>query len=393
MVCDQVQEIQGLYGPFTLTERVLQKIWLRQAFETRGLRTRSGKFLEVLDPGKWNLLGGPDFKAASIRLDGHVLRGDVEVHFNASDWYAHQHETNPEFNHVILHVLLYEDALGAPAVQTLNGSVPDSLALMPLLDRDLESIAMDEALLEMERVNELEWVAEFLELPVAERLERLRHEADSRWQQKCHYASKRLEAVGWSEACHQACLEVLGYARNRAPMATLALHYPLAAMRGQSAERLYASRTGEWKLSGLRPANHPLKRLQQYLQVLEVVPDWPERFESAVRRLPPPRDGIETSALRREAGLSKWLEQLREQIFCQQLGATRLNTLMVDALLPLAEVAGCLDAQAYWQHWQVGDAPDALRRFLKLVEATSPAQPNTNGLTQGALSLFYLGRL
>ncbi|MDV7393417.1 DUF2851 family protein, partial [Arthrospira platensis SPKY1] len=58
---DQVQEIQGLYGPFTVAERVLQKAWLRRYFSPGTLYLKSGKVLEVLHPGRWNHQEGPDF--------------------------------------------------------------------------------------------------------------------------------------------------------------------------------------------------------------------------------------------------------------------------------------------------------------------------------------------
>jgi hypothetical protein len=62
------------------------------------LRTVSGKTLRVLDPGRWNLLEGPDFLEARLELDGQKLVGDVEVHFHTSDWQLHEHGANPNFN-------------------------------------------------------------------------------------------------------------------------------------------------------------------------------------------------------------------------------------------------------------------------------------------------------
>ena len=61
MLKDELQEIQGLYGSFSLSERILQKIWLQGDFDQSTLRTESGKRLRVIDPGRWNLLEGPDF--------------------------------------------------------------------------------------------------------------------------------------------------------------------------------------------------------------------------------------------------------------------------------------------------------------------------------------------
>ena len=56
MLKDELQEIQGLYGSFSLSERILQKIWLQGDFDQSTLRTESGKRLRVIDPGRWNHL-------------------------------------------------------------------------------------------------------------------------------------------------------------------------------------------------------------------------------------------------------------------------------------------------------------------------------------------------
>ena len=53
--------MSGLYGPFTLTERVVQKIWLRGDFTQRRMMLTDGRDLEIRFTGQWNLLGGPDF--------------------------------------------------------------------------------------------------------------------------------------------------------------------------------------------------------------------------------------------------------------------------------------------------------------------------------------------
>ena len=159
---NEVQEIQGLYGPFSLPERVLQKIWLRGDFDQVDLSTASGKTLRVLDPGRWNLLEGPDFLEARFEINGQTIVGDVEVHFYASDWFQHEHSTNRNFNDVRMHVVLYPER-PEPRVVTANGSEPELLHLMPLLERDLEDYAVDDALLELERVEDVEWMLKFIE--------------------------------------------------------------------------------------------------------------------------------------------------------------------------------------------------------------------------------------
>ncbi len=57
-----VEEVPGLYGFFQVSERLIQKIWHRQDFETDGLGSVEGNSIRVLSSGKWNLsVEGPDF--------------------------------------------------------------------------------------------------------------------------------------------------------------------------------------------------------------------------------------------------------------------------------------------------------------------------------------------
>ncbi|MFQ3224639.1 MAG: hypothetical protein ACI8Z5_000890 [Lentimonas sp.] len=390
MQTNQVEEMQGLYGPFTLTERVVQKIWLRQDFATAGMLTVSGQSLLVKDPGRWNLQEGPDFKEARLLIDGVEVIGDVEVHFNVSDWHSHQHELDRNFDRVVLHLVLHPERRNPNPVVTSKGHAPEVLYLMPLLNRDLETYAMDEALLQLEQQDELEWVAQFIERPVAERLRILRERAAARWSQKLKYAQQRLQAEGWEAACHSYALEVLGYARNRAPMLRLAAKSPLAEWSSGdvSVDERFAQEADNWKLNGLRPANHPRRRLAQYMEIVQQQPNWPDRLAECLKVFPRVDAEMHTAAFRKTVGLPQLRAALGESVFSSVLADTRLNTLVVDAILPLATAAGLIDGQAYWMHWSPGDSPDALRRFLKHAGVTNRQNPQGNGWNQGALALF-----
>jgi hypothetical protein len=390
MHTDHIEEIQGLYGPFTLSERVVQKIWLRQDFATDAIVTASGRSLVVKDPGRWNLQEGPDFKEARLVFDGVEIVGDVEVHFNVSDWHHHEHERDPNFDRVILHLVLHPERRNPDPVQTSRGDRPDCVYLMPLLNRDLESYAMDEALLELEQQDELEWVAQFIEKPLEERLQILRERAELRWQQKLRYAQQRLKDAGWESACHSYAMEVLGYTRNRAPMLRLADKYPLEQMRSNpwTAEELFAEEMDAWKLNGLRPANHPRRRLAQYLDIVRNQPHWPARLEACLSTFPLEFACLSTADFRKAVGLTQRKAALSQSIFGGALAEMRFNTMVVDAILPLATAAGKMDGQGYWMHWSPGDSPDALRRFLKHSGVTNRKNPQSNGWNQGALALF-----
>ena len=388
----EVQEIQGLYGPFSLSERVLQKIWLKGDMDQTQLRTVSGKTLRVLDPGRWNLLEGPDFLEARLELDGQKLVGDVEVHFHTSDWQLHAHGTNPNFNDVRLHVVLYANE-SSPDVRTAKGAVPELLYLMPLLERDLEDYAVDDALLELEQVEEVEWMLKFMEHPLEARRGILREAAEARWARKVDFAKKRLAGASWREACHQYCLEALGYARNRAPMARLALSYTIEDFTSGClcAEAMFEEELGHWRLSGLRPANHPKHRLAQYAKICKERADWPERLESVLATLKMGEGALTGAAFRKSFGLPALIEGISAEVFADTISAKRLNTLICDGLLPLAAAVGRVEAKAYWLNWPAGDAPDTLHRFLKQAQIVDRAEPFANGQLQGGLQLLING--
>jgi len=67
--------VQGFYGPVFFPEQLLQKIWLRGEFDRAAARTMDGRALAILHPGKWNRLGGPDFRGGRLRLGDSDGRG------------------------------------------------------------------------------------------------------------------------------------------------------------------------------------------------------------------------------------------------------------------------------------------------------------------------------
>jgi len=87
-------------------ERLLHCIWSEQLFR-KALQV-DGKTLLISSPGWWNLEAGPDFRNAEMFLDGVRLCGDVEIHLNSDDWYQHRHHTDPGYNQVVMHVVLYK---------------------------------------------------------------------------------------------------------------------------------------------------------------------------------------------------------------------------------------------------------------------------------------------
>ena len=92
-----------------MTERLLQYIWQFQYFNNRNLLTSQGESLQILYNGTYNTNQGPDFLNAKIKTGNTTWAGSIEMHINASDWKAHQHSTDKNYNNVILHVVWRDD--------------------------------------------------------------------------------------------------------------------------------------------------------------------------------------------------------------------------------------------------------------------------------------------
>lgn len=90
-------------------EDFLQLVWKYQYFDRKNLRTIDGQQVQIHNVGFHNQGEGPDFRDASLVLDGVTFHGHVEVHRLASEWKQHAHGGDPAYNSVILHVVWEND--------------------------------------------------------------------------------------------------------------------------------------------------------------------------------------------------------------------------------------------------------------------------------------------
>ena len=386
---NHVAEMQGLYGPFTMAERVVQKIWLRGDFDSGRAVLADGRPLRIRTPGRWNLLGGPDFHGARLVVGGGEIVGDVEVHFHAADWRAHGHAGDRAYDRVALHVVMFPPAAGEPPTVGFDGRPIPVLALLPLLHRDLEEYASDDALEGLTARDDWEHFAELAAMPADEVAQLLQRQAEARWRQKVRFARLRIDRLGWAGAAHHTALEILGYRHNRAPMLTVAVRYPLAAWTtvGVAPEALLAEEGIHWQTQGVRPANHPLARLRQYQRWTTAVPDWPDRLPLFLRLpLSPLSWGTPTRPTRQAMDLGSLRETVAIDVLGGVVGGTRLDNLVCDGFLPLLAAQTGADRLAAWFHWFLGDVPFPVRTALpKLGVAGRDARPHCHGWAQGLL--------
>lgn len=386
-----VEEFQGYYGPYQASEILLQKIWLKSAFDIRGLKDQWGREVNVEFAGQWNRLDGPDFKRARLTIDGEFIEGDVEVHFRHGDWTAHGHDRDSGYDEVVLHVVLFPVKSIAHPTLTSRGVVVPTVSLIHLLWYDLEEYATEDSIISSTGVDQTPFVEELLGFPLKTRVEILKERARERWKLKKHFAKLRVEQLGWTKACHMSALEAMGYGRNRVPMLLVASRYSIEAFHQDEVEleELWQAGEGKWRLRGTRPANHPRLRLSQYLAWAKYRPCWPERLVDLAKELPTDFSGDEDGkTFRRYSRMTALRKRLSDFVMADQLSGSKLNTLFCDALLPL--LAARLDGDYFplWFHWYAGNAPDSSAADLKTLEvAGRGVGPTANGWIQGVLRL------
>ena len=117
-----------------MTENVFQFLWRYRLYHTkRPLRTTDNEPIIVLDPGLLNRDSGPDFLHAQIRIGNTLWVGHVELHLRSSDWIRHQHNSDPAYTRLILHVVFEDDE----SIKTLDGNSFPTLELKEHIDEQI----------------------------------------------------------------------------------------------------------------------------------------------------------------------------------------------------------------------------------------------------------------
>lgn len=284
-------------------ERLLQSIWLHQRLRRDELKTSAGKRVRVFHPGFASAEGGPDFRGAVLQLgDGPSVSGDVEIDVQAGGWRAHGHDRNPNFKGVVLHVI-WEDLQGSRA--HVSGGLA-TLALKSFLDAPLAELASaleNEAEAGLPENLRGKCSAPLRELSGSRLGELLHAAAMVRFQSKAASMLARARHCGWEQTLWEGLFRALGYKNNVWPMQNLAETRPfwkygadsilviqarLLGISGLLPDELTRSQKSAdsflrqawdiwwrerhefsscllpraaWKFHGLRPANHPQRRL------------------------------------------------------------------------------------------------------------------------------------
>ena len=92
-----------------MKEDFLHFLWQLKKFDLTKLYTTQGEKLTIVSSGLYLQKAGPDFFNAQIVIGTQKWAGNVEIHCRSSDWYLHSHETDSNYDNVILHVVWEHD--------------------------------------------------------------------------------------------------------------------------------------------------------------------------------------------------------------------------------------------------------------------------------------------
>lgn len=115
-----------------MQEDFLHYIWKFKKFNFGNAKTVDGTPIVISNSGMHNTNSGPDFFNARIKIGEQSWAGNVEIHLRSSDWYAHRHEEDPNYDNVILHVVWDDDI----EIFRKDNSVIPTLELKNLVSND-----------------------------------------------------------------------------------------------------------------------------------------------------------------------------------------------------------------------------------------------------------------
>ncbi|HIE29799.1 TPA: DUF2851 family protein [Candidatus Poribacteria bacterium] len=233
-------------------ENLVHHIWDDQHFSNANLRATDGREIQILKTGFWNGDAGPDFVQAEVIIDGKLYLGDVEVHVKSSEWQVHGHHADSKYNNVIIHVVLWDDAINL-RTEKQNGEKIPTLALSEWLDETIGKLLDDFHQKPMENLTNIaqkDCRANSVQLNLDKLTEVLESLGQERFIEKTENVQKRFKDSDLEQVLYEGVMEALGYSKNREPFLQLAKKAPFTQLAGKHIEEIQAILFG---VAGLLP--------------------------------------------------------------------------------------------------------------------------------------------
>jgi len=427
---------------FPYSERHLQCLWADDRYRPEILKTSTGDAALVVSPGRWNLEAGPDFRNAVLILapDQRRVQGDIEIHIHPRDWDHHGHTDNPAYRNVIAHITWFPDRRPA-GLPTKSVQIPlrDPISAVPTFSFDsLDLTAYPYASVSRKRPpcgrmlagRDPDIRGAVLDAAGEERL-----------RVKALRMSENIRQRGPEQVLYEEVMTALGYKHNRRAFRSLAravTHEALLDSCASKPRNAYALLMGvagllpaapqpqwddeavqfvrslwnrwwkmqdawstsilasdQWTLSGLRPQNHPARRLAAAAGIFAGKRSFHDALLSLDTSVPqrwfPAAAGLITDT----PAPAFWDHRLswgRPPIdsTIALIGDSRLNAIVINILVPFLAATGH-DIRALLGHLPT-ESSNALTRqtaHALLGRDHNPALHRTGLRRQGLLQVFH----
>jgi hypothetical protein len=254
-----------------------------------------GNRVEVVCVGRESTTTGCDFQDVVLNVNGKKVTGDIEIHVTSDMWQKHRHHLNPAYNGIVLHVVMWRK--GSLPVRCQSG---DPVPTVTLGDRVTRK--------HLSRQSPCSGSVSCRLLPSignGDIAEILRQAGERRFDLRCRAYALSLQQEEPEQVLFKGICRALGYSRNVGPFERLAgqlslrtiydrgeasLSRKLAVILGSagllpSQRQLLSERSADaaearletdwigsgvtclamaptdWHFAGVRPANHPVRRL------------------------------------------------------------------------------------------------------------------------------------
>lgn len=365
-------------------ELILQSHWFSGHFGIQ-FTTDEGESVTIQQFGFWNHSAGPDFVHCSLTIDGEEKTGAIELDISAEHWKLHGHQENPSYTEVILHVVFTDEKQKSFTRDKVKKHIPRVTISSSLLEEALGQPRIPQAVAHLGRCSKP------LEKASTEHINTL---FESAFKHRLIKKSTRIQhtekAHGKEQALWLQISETLGYRPNSMNFKILAQRLPIQQLMCYSSEEISAilfgtsgflhpkmhesapedsqkwlsdlwqtwwklrqdheldeTRTIQWNLAGIRPVNHPQRRLAALAQVAI---HWQK-----IKQL----NRYELSDYLTTLEDSFWnyhytLTSKRSAKPLKLIGQDRMNDLLINHLLPDYVVKG---DNAAWEQLQQFKAP------------------------------------
>lgn len=282
-----------------MDEGFLYFIWQFLLFKKEDIIAITGEKIEIIHQGTRNYASGPDFFNARIKINDLVWAGNVEMHLKSSDWIAHNHQNDPAYKNVILHVVYDHDC----NIQLNDGNT------IPVIQLDFSTFLLQRYHALIKNKHNIHCTGQTKDIEPFKIKSYLSSIAVERLYEKSNTFKNLLisNKNDWEETFYIALAKNFGFNTNSLPFEMLARAVPLhilykhkssllqieALLYGQSGllenienaneyinkllkewiflQKKYSLKpldSSIWKFSGTRPNNFPSLRISQFAHVL-----------------------------------------------------------------------------------------------------------------------------